>query len=329
MINNLVKVISALKINLTLILLATGFLYSFNKISSEKNDILLSDPTILEEKGRYYLYGTRSGGFNKTNDGFLVYESTNLKHWTEKGYALKKGDAYGNKGFWSPQVFKKEELFVMVYTANEKIAIAFSKSPLGPFKNSTKTHYLSDFKEIDPFIFFDNGKFYLYRVRRVEKGNQIYVSELNANLSIDKKSSPIRCLIKEQSWEDSDNIGLSGNQGPSVIKIGEEYFMFYSANNFRSRKYAVGYARGPTPIGPWVKSKNNPIIDFSTINQNGPGHGDIFYDHKEKCYKYVLHTHFSKNRLRPRKTGILSLVHLVKSNEITIRPETFKFLKSL
>ena len=75
----------------------------------------------------------------------------------------------------------------MVYTANEKIAIAFSESPLGPFKNSIKTHYLSDFKEIDPFIFFDNGKFYLYRVRRVDKGNQIYVSELNENHSNNKR----------------------------------------------------------------------------------------------------------------------------------------------
>ena len=41
----------------------------------------------------------------------------------------------------------------MVYAANEKIAFAFSKSPLGLFKNSSKTHYQSDFKEIDPFIF--------------------------------------------------------------------------------------------------------------------------------------------------------------------------------
>ena len=301
---------------------------SFNKISLNNNIILLSDPTVLEDKGKYYLYGTRSGGSDKTNDGFLVYESTNLIDWEAKGYALKKGDAYGNKGFWSPQVFKNGEFYVMAYTANEKIAIASSKSPLGPFKNSSKTYFKSDFKEIDPYIFFDNGKIYLYRVRRIDKTNQIYVSELNKNLSIKKNNSPSKCFIKYQSWEDPGNIGIVSNQGPSVTKIGGVYYMFYSANSFRSIRYAVGYAKSPTPIGPWVKSKNNPIIDFSKINQNGPGHGDIFYDHQEKSYKYVLHTHFSKSRLRPRKTGILNLVHLIKSNEIAIRPETFKFLKS-
>lgn len=328
MIPNYSKLIFNHKINLSLLLLAIVFLCFLHKIYLEKNDILLSDPTVLEEKGRYYLYGTRSGGSDKTNDGFLVYESTDLQHWKSKGYALKKGDAFGNKGFWSPQVFKKEESYVMVYAANEKIAFAFSKSPLGPFKNSSKTHYPSEFKEIDPFIFFDNGKFFLYRVRRVDKGNQIYVSELNENLSINKNNSPSRCLIKDQSWEDSDDIELGGNQGPSVFKIGGAYYMLYSANNFRSPKYAVGYARSLTPLGPWIKSENNPIIDFSKINQNGPGHGDIFYDRHEKCYKYVLHTHFSKNRLRPRKTGILSLDHFGKSKEIAIRPKTFRFLKS-
>ena len=35
---------------------------SFNKISLNNNIILLSDPTVLEDKGKYYLYGTRSGG---------------------------------------------------------------------------------------------------------------------------------------------------------------------------------------------------------------------------------------------------------------------------
>ena len=89
---------------------------SFNKISLDNNIILLSDPTVLEDKGKYFLYGTRSGGSNKTNDGFLVYESNNLLDWKAKGYALKKGDAYGNKGFWSPQVFKNGEFYVMVYT---------------------------------------------------------------------------------------------------------------------------------------------------------------------------------------------------------------------
>ena len=102
-----------------------------HKISKE---IFLGDPTILIESNKYYLYGSSAGGIDSTANGFLVYESSNLKNWEPKGYALKKEDAYGESGFWAPQVFKKDGLFYMVYVANENIGLATSKSPLGPLK---------------------------------------------------------------------------------------------------------------------------------------------------------------------------------------------------
>ena len=41
----------------------------------------------------------------------------------------------------------------MVYTADENIAIAFSKSATGPFKNEMKTYFKTKEKQIDPFLF--------------------------------------------------------------------------------------------------------------------------------------------------------------------------------
>ena len=289
-------------------------------------DILLADPTILHENGKYYLYGSTSGGIEKTNNGFLVYESNNLYNWRSRGYALSKGDAYGDKGFWAPQVFKNGEKYGMVYTANENIAIAFSDSPLGPFINEQKSHYKSTIKQLDPFVFFDEGKVYLYYTRRVQGGNEIFVSELSNDLKNIKELTTQKCIAADQSWEDTDGIEPRSNQGPSVIKINKTYYMFYSANNFRSPKYGVGYATGSSPLGPWNKSDQNPIIDSKLIDQNGPGHGDIFYDYK-KNLKYVFHTHFSKKVLRPRKTGIISLFTDAELKEIRIEPEKFRFLK--
>ena len=289
-------------------------------------DILLADPTILHENGKYYLYGTTTGGIESPKNGFLVYESNNLYNWKSKGYALRKEDAYGDKGFWAPQVFKNGEKYGMVYTANENIAIAFSDSPLGPFINKQKSHYKSKIKQLDPFVFFDEGKVYLYYTRRVQEGNEIYVSELSNDLKNIKEVTTQKCIATDQSWEDTDGIEPRSNQGPSVIKINKTYYMFYSANNFRSPKYGVGYATGSSPLGPWNKSAQNPIIDSKLIDQNGPGHGDIFYDDK-KNLKYVFHTHFSKKVLRPRKTGIISLFTDAELKEIRIEPEKFRFLK--
>ena len=100
------------------------------KVTQANKEIFLGDPTILMENNKYYLYGSSAGGIDSTSIGFLVYESTNLKHWERKGYALKKEDAYGESGFWAPQVFKKDNLFYMVYVANENIALAKSNLSL-------------------------------------------------------------------------------------------------------------------------------------------------------------------------------------------------------
>ena len=81
------------------------FLFMSCKIKKTGDfDILLADPTVLHDNENYYLYGTISGGAGKTNDGFLVYKSDDLNNWKPKGFALKKGDAFGEKGFWAPHV---------------------------------------------------------------------------------------------------------------------------------------------------------------------------------------------------------------------------------
>jgi len=158
---------------------------------SERPDvgnITLADPTIFLEDGTYYLYGTSSA------KGILVYTSTDMEHWqgpvgATKGHALYIGDAWGTKGFWAPQVFKRNGKYYMAYTANEQIAIAESDSPLGPFRQEVKEHLPATMKQIDPFVFFDdNGKAYLYHVRLIN-GNRIYVAELNKDLQSMKEKT--------------------------------------------------------------------------------------------------------------------------------------------
>ena len=304
------------------------FLFMSCKIKKTGDfDILLADPTILYDNENYYMYGTISGGAGKTNDGFLVYESDDLNNWKPQGYALRYGDAYGEKGFWAPHVLKNNDTYIMVYTADENIAIAFSKSATGPFKNEMKTYFKTKEKQIDPFLFFENGKYFLFSGKRLNDGNQIFVSELTENLNSIKEGKSYKCLFTSKAWEDQDDFKTKNVQGASVIKIDGTYFMFYSANNFRSKKYAIGYATSLSPEGPWKKYNNNPIIDFIKINKNGPGHGDIFFDKKEGKFKYVFHTHFSENKVRPRKTGMVNLFFDSKLNKFSIDANSFKYLK--
>ncbi|GLB49587.1 beta-xylosidase [Neptunitalea sp. Y10] len=293
---------------------------------AQQSNLLLADPTIFEYDETYYAYGTKE---NKsiTGEGFLVYTSTDLEHWdgpkgATDGFAFKKGDGYGTTGFWAPQVFKYQDKFFMAYTADEHIAIASSKSPLGPFTNNGSA-LPSDVRQIDPFVFFDDDKIYLYHVR-LDKGNRIFVAELNNNLSAIKPETLTECIYAGKGWEDTEKVEWPVTEGPTVFKRDKNYYLLYSANDFRNKDYAVGYAIATSPFGPWKKSDHSPIISQSLLGYPGTGHGDVFYNTKGDMY-YVLHTHFSENNVAPRKTAILKLK--LKKQKIFIRSKSLKWLQ--
>jgi beta-xylosidase len=290
-----------------------------DKATPDSTIIKLADPTIFYYNRIYYLYGT--GG--DVNNGFLVYTSTDLKKWDgpkgkKNGYALAKGDAYGTQGFWAPQVFYHDSIFYIAYTANEHIAIAKSDNPLGPFKQEQIQPISSEGKQIDPYIFFDDdGKAYLFHVRLTE-GNRIFIAELKDDLSDIKPATARFCLAAtDQPWENTPHSSWPVSEGPTVLKHNDLYYLFYSANDFRNKDYAVGYAVSKTLSGQWKKYSNNPIVSRKNIGVNGTGHGDFFKDAKGELM-YVLHTHNSDSVVQPRLTALVKAGFAADSTGIDI-----------
>lgn len=307
---------------------------------SQKSSILdtsaiyLADPTIFNHDSTYYLYGTTGDPKFKGKPGFLVYTSKDLKTWegpkgATDGLALKIGDAFGDEGFWAPQVFEYGDKFYIAYTANEHIAMATADSPLGPFINTSKEDLKAPVKQIDPFVFFDDdGKKYLYHVRLTE-GNRIFVAELNDDLLSIKLETLTECLSSNLQWENTQNADWSVSEGPTVLKHNGLYYLIYSANDFRNPDYAVGYATSNSPLGPWKKSNNNPIISKELLGINGTGHGDIFMD-KYGQLRYVMHTHLNDSTVHPRRTAIVRLDFAKAENGtdmIKIDKQTFRFIE--
>lgn len=264
----------------------------------------LADPTIFYKDDLYYLYGTGSP------HGFKVYTSKDLKVWegpqgSTDGFALKKGEVFGDRGFWAPQVFEYQDKVYMAYTANQSIAIAASESPLGPFGQQKKKALEAPVRQIDPFVFIDeDDKKYLYHVRVADGGNRIYVAEMKDDFSGIKEETLTECIQATETWENIENDKWSVTEGPSVLKHGEKYYLVYTANHFKRPDYAVGYAVSDNPYGPWKKYEGNPILRREHVNQNGTGHGD-FFRNKEGQLMYVFHTHKSDTEVAPRKTAIV------------------------
>lgn len=300
----------------------------------ESSNPFLADPTIFLSNGTYYLYGTTGDSRFGKDQGFLVYTSTDLIDWkgpigANEGFVLKKGDAFGDTGFWAPQVFEYQDKFYMAYTANEHIAMATADSPLGPFGNTAKINLEAPVRQIDPFVFFDtDGKKYLYHVRLTE-GNRIFVAELEDDLLAIKPETLKECLSSEQKWENTKNVEWPVSEGPTVLKHGDLYYMIYSANDFRNPDYAVGFATSNSPLGPWEKAIESPIIHKDVLGIYGTGHGDVFFD-KSGEMQYVLHTHFNDSQVSPRRTAIVKIDFKENGNEsdlLKIEKESFRFLK--
>nr|WP_294784543.1 glycoside hydrolase family 43 protein [uncultured Flavobacterium sp.] len=297
------------------------------KEESTTRPVLLADPTVFYNNGLYYLYGTTSGD-TPIGEGFQVYTSSDLKAWkgpvgAQNGLALKKGDTFGDKGFWAPQVLSYNNKFYMIYTANENIAVATSDNPLGPFKSESREPIIKTGNQIDPFVFIDeDGKKYLYHVR-LTNGNRIFVAEINDDLLTIKPETLTECISGTLPWENTQNVSWPVTEGPTVLKHNGLYYMIYSANDFRNPDYAVGYATAKSPLGPWEKATDSPIISRKDVGLNGVGHGDVFYD-KNGQMKYVLHAHYSNNGVSPRKAAIIDIDF--EGNKIKANAKSFVLL---
>jgi len=267
--------------------------------------ITLADPTIFYENGVFYLTGT-----NDVSNGFIMYKSTDLVHWTScgnatGGRALYKDDTFGTGNFWAPQIFKHDGSYYMAYAANELIGIAKSDSPEGPYKQDNIAELPHTTGQIDPYVFIDDdGKKYMYYVR-FTGGNMLWVAELTDDFTSIKDNTLTFCLSADDgTWEHTTNVSNTKiTEGPTVIKDGGYYYLLYSANDYQDIDYAVGYAYSTSPKGPWTKI-GHPFLSRHNIGINGTGHGDLFQDADGNWY-YVFHIHASNTAVHSRRTAVV------------------------
>ena len=212
-----------------------------------------ADPFVLLDDGVYYLYSTNDGA-----NGYIVYTSTDLVNWQARGYAMKKnGAAQGS--FWAPEVIREGDTYYMVYTSKERIGIAVSDSPLGPFIDKSGSLF-SDGKIIDGHFFRDDdGKVYLYFVSiqgwthngyTATSYQNVWVGEFD--LESCKFVDDVKMLLTTEDVQNGTAVGIDA-EGPEVVKHGNTYYLTYSSPGYGSPIYAVGCATSKSPFGPFEK----------------------------------------------------------------------------
>jgi beta-xylosidase len=278
-------------------------------------DVLIADPFIFREADTYYLYGTAA------DDGLLVWTSNDLVNWRLRGHAWKRTkETWGRAYFWAPELFKYRGKYYLHYTAvsakkERRIVLAEGDSPLGPFKEKMAPWWDPHNSVIDSDVFTDDdGKMYLYAVYTPDnfKGKfQIRVHTLDDQLRPSAEST--LCITPEKPWEN----GIV-NEGPFVIKHNGYYLLTYSFNGYQDPNYSVGIAWAKSPMGPWNKTADGPIL-HRAAGVSGPGHHCFIDspDHKEWFIAY--HTHQFLNEPGGARQLAIDRAQIVEGNPPTIQ----------
>ncbi|MCX5789861.1 MAG: glycoside hydrolase family 43 protein [Elusimicrobia bacterium] len=273
-------------------------------IDATGTKVPLGDPFILLWNGKYYAYGT---GVN-SDQGIAVFVSDDLLTWqgpvgATNGLALDKADVWADRWFWAPEVYHVNGKFYMYYTADEHICVATSASSLGPFKQDVQEPMTAGEKSIDasPFI-DDDGRAYFFFVK-FNDGNNIWGAELQSDLLHIKPDTMRKAMNVSQDWE---TVKGRVNEGPSVFKHNGTYYMTYSANDYQSQSYGVGYATAKHPLSTWTKYADNPILQKPS-GLVGTGHSALFTD-KEGKLRIVFHAHNGTTAVQPRNMYIGTVV---------------------
>ncbi|TDW95825.1 family 43 glycosylhydrolase [Dinghuibacter silviterrae] len=236
-------------------------------------DGFYADPEILYARHthKYYIYPTSDGYDRWSGTYFKTFSSTDLVHWKEEGVVLDlpKNVSWGKVNAWAPSIIEKNNRYYLYFCAAQKIGVAVSDSPAGPFVDSGKpliavnppgTH---GGQTIDPDVFADpvSGKDYLYW------GNgYMAVAALQADMvSIDTAS--IRVITPDTTFR----------EGTEVAYRKGRYYFFWSQDDTRSPNYCVRYGYAASPTGPvTIPADNLVLAKDPALGIYGTGHNAVF-----------------------------------------------------
>jgi arabinan endo-1,5-alpha-L-arabinosidase len=237
------------------------------------------DPDVLEVDGTYYAYAT-----NGQSRNVQVATSTDLESWEVLSEdALPDLPEWVIPGkTWAPEVTQVGSSYVMYPTTTnfqptfQCIAVATADAPEGPFEVVGDEMLVCPDEEggaIDASTFLDeDGTLYLLWKNDGNccgKDTWLYIAPLSED-GLTLAGEQTRLLKQDQPWE--------GNlvEAPTLVERDGTYVLMYSANDYGSDKYAIGYATADSPTGPFTKAEE-PLLttDKSEGQFVGPGGQDV------------------------------------------------------
>jgi beta-xylosidase len=191
---------------------------------------------------------------------------------------------------WAPAVLTRAASYVLYYTTRDRasgfqcISRASAERPEGPYVDRSDQPLVCQTSgvaalcgSIDPSPFLDaDGTPYLLwksdeNSAACRTAPRIWAQRLSGD-GLALVGAPHALIARDRDWE-GDIV-----EAPSMIRRGDVYYLFYSANWYGSSAYAIGYAVCTSPTSGCRKMSSAAPLVASADSILGPGGQELFTD---------------------------------------------------
>ncbi|MFT2008326.1 family 43 glycosylhydrolase [Pontibacter sp. 13R65] len=239
-----------------------------------------ADPAVVEFRGEYYMFVTRSMGY---------WHSTDLLNWTfitpEKWYF---------QGSNAPAAHNyKDSLLYVAGDPSGSMSILYTDNPKkGDWKavpgiiNNLQDPGLFIDDDDKAYMFWGSSNTYPIRVKELDKNKRFRPSEETHEL--------FKLDGEKHGWErfgenHSDTVLAGYMEGPWMTKHNNKYYLQYAAPGTEFNVYGDGVYTADLPLGPYTYAPNNPAFYKPGGFMNGAGHGSTVVG------PYGRYWHFASN----------------------------------
>jgi beta-xylosidase len=247
-----------------------------------------ADPEAHIFEGQYWIYPTYSAPYDQQT--FMdAFSSKDLITWEKHPRVLDAAHvAWAKRALWAPSIVEKDGWYYLFFGANDiqsdrergGIGVARARRPDGPFEDFLGGPLIGQFhngaQPIDPNVFEDrDGSYYI-----VYGGwRHCNVARLNADFS------GIVPLADGTLFKEITPAGYV--EGAFMLLKDGKYYFMWSEGGWTGPDYAVAYAVGESPFGPFQRV--GKILQQDPTVATGAGHHSVLHSAVSNKWYIVYH----------------------------------------
>lgn len=274
-----------------------------------------ADPEAHVFQGEYWIFPTYSAAYDEQT--FLdAFSSKDLVTWVKHPHVLDKANVtWARRAIWAPSIIEKDGWYYLFFGANDiqsdqeegGIGVARSRSPAGPFTDYLGKPLIDAFhngaQPIDQMVFRDrDGAYYI-----------VYGGWRHCNIA--RLNDDFTGFVKFADGSTFKEITPNGYvEGAYMLQRDGKYYFMWSEGGWTGPDYAVAYAIGSSPFGPFERVGR--ILQQDSTVARGAGHHSVLHSPTSGKWYIVYHRRPLHDTARDHRVVSIDELHFDATGRI-------------